>query len=82
MKGSITATCGHKVESVDDLISVTFSGEECDAIDGFYPCVHYVEYCPPCAEAAKLWPEYLIDQAAIDDFWESQRDNEDGRFPS
>ncbi len=75
MTGSITATCGHKVDSVDDLITVIYHGEDCDAIDGFVPCVFYSVYCPTCAEEAKKWPEYLPTHEAADAWLDAQHDN-------
>jgi hypothetical protein len=50
MNGSITASCGHKVEEVEDMVDVIYSGEDCDAVTGFHPCLFYASFCPACAE--------------------------------
>lgn len=56
---TIYATCGHKVGSVDDLTPVRYGDEDCDAIDGFQPCVVHAEFCPACAAKAETWPEFI-----------------------
>lgn len=70
---TVEANCGHVVEDYDDLVLVIHSGEECDAVEGFVPAVYYLNYCPVCAEKAKLWPEYLVDHDAADRWLEAQR---------
>jgi hypothetical protein len=69
----IVANCGHSVDDYDELQTVRLSGEDCDAVEGFVPCVSYREFCRPCAERAASWPEFLPDEAAVDAWLEAQR---------
>jgi hypothetical protein len=57
MKGSITASCGHVLADHENTVSVVYSDQTCDAIDGFSPCLVFAEFCPKCAEEwkAKGW---------------------------
>lgn len=72
MIGSITASCGHKVERSGDLVSVIYASEHCDAVDGFNPCIVYVEYCPKCAEKARAWPEWFEDNEQAEAWLDAQ----------
>lgn len=65
-QGYITASCGHKLTSEDEGEEVIYSGESCDAVDGFQPCVSYAWFCSPCAREARGWPEYLPSHEAAD----------------
>lgn len=58
MKGSITATCGHKLANADEGVDVRYGGYDCGAY-GYEKVVSYVVFCPKCAEEAKKWPEYI-----------------------
>ena len=69
-EGCIIATCGHKL-GPEGGVDIRYSSESCDAIDGFQPCVVYSHYCPPCAEEARNWPEFIADDAAEAAFWAS-----------
>ena len=51
--GGIFANCGHEVDSYDHLIFVYWPDEDCDAIEGFYPCVTQSPQCPDCA--GRIW---------------------------
>ena len=48
---TITASCGHVVQSADDLVSVEYASEVCDAVEGFLPATVYAVFCPECASA-------------------------------
>jgi hypothetical protein len=50
---TITASCGHAVQSPDDLVPVEYAGETCDAVEGFLPVTVYAVFCPECASAHK-----------------------------
>ena len=50
---TITASCGHVVQSADDLVSVEYASEVCDAVEGFLPATVYAVFCPECASAHK-----------------------------
>jgi len=52
----VIASCGHQCA---ETVAVRYHDEVCDAVDGFIPCVVYAEFCPPCAEAARAWPEFI-----------------------
>jgi hypothetical protein len=73
-KGSITATCGHKLDRAEDGVDVRYGGYDCGAY-GYEKCVAYVVFCPTCAAEAKTWPEYI---ASDEDErrWFSGPDNE------
>jgi hypothetical protein len=58
-EGRIIATCGHKVVNMDDIVDVRYRSEDCDAVEGFRPCVVYASYCKPCAEKLKSDPDYI-----------------------
>lgn len=65
---AITASCGHEVADYNDLQTVRYASEDCDAIDGFVPCVSYAEYCARCARKARRWPEFLANDEAADEW--------------
>lgn len=71
--GSITASCGCKLTDGDEGREVNYSGESCDWLDGFKPCVHYAWYCTACADKARQWPEFLATHEAADAWLEAQR---------
>ena len=48
---TITASCGHAVQSPDDLVPVEYASETCDAVEGFLPVTVYAVFCPECASA-------------------------------
>ena len=50
---TITASCGHAVQSPDELVPVEYAGEICDAVEGFLPITVYAVFCPECASAHK-----------------------------
>jgi hypothetical protein len=53
-EASITASCGHKVQSVDDLVDVEFTEEVIDYDLGrFVEATVYAVYCPDCAACLK-----------------------------
>lgn len=68
-RGSITASCGHVLTDGDEGREVRYSGETCDAVEGFKPCVHYAWFCTACADEARSWPEFLPDEAAAEAFF-------------
>jgi hypothetical protein len=74
MKGSITATCGHKLDSADAGVDVRYGGYDCGAY-GYEKCVAYVVFCPACAIEAKAWPEYIADDEA-EERWFATPDDE------
>lgn len=47
--GTITASCGHQVQSIADLVPVQFEDEEWVPIDGYVPVTVYADYCAECA---------------------------------
>jgi formylmethanofuran dehydrogenase subunit E-like metal-binding protein len=57
MKGSVTASCGHVLAEGETGVDVISGGEDCDAVDGFRPCLFYNHFCPKCAAEwrAKGW---------------------------
>lgn len=60
---TIIASCSHEVASVYELTPVRFGAEDCDAIDGFRPCVVHAEYCRDCAAKVETWPECIRSEA-------------------
>ena len=56
-EGRITASCGCKVATTDDLIDVEFDGETCVAGEGFVPCTTYASFCQTCAAALRAGGE-------------------------
>ena len=47
---SVFASCGHKVEDMDDLVHIEFDDEDIDHDAGcFVPVVVTGLYCPKCA---------------------------------
>lgn len=68
IKGSITASCGHKVASMEDGADVRYGGHDCDAVDGFQPCIFYAFFCRPCAEKLKASGD-LIETDEQEDAW-------------
>jgi hypothetical protein len=50
MRGSITASCGHILGDNEPGESVIYGGENCDAVDGFQPCLFYAHFCQKCAD--------------------------------
>ena len=62
MQGKIYQSCGH-----EDYIRpvagwpLKVKGEDCDAVDGLFPCIHYYHYCLKCyIEALEQYPELII----------------------
>jgi hypothetical protein len=37
------------MEDGDDGVDVIYSGEDCDAVDGFRPVLYYAHFCEKCA---------------------------------
>ena len=53
---TIVATCGHTLKSDEGLgVSVRYSSETCDAIEGFIPCDVYSQLCPDCVPKYREW---------------------------
>jgi hypothetical protein len=61
VSGSITLSCGHQLVGDYDTgsVSVRIGTYDCDAVEGFYPCVSYGVWCPSCADRARGEPEWL-----------------------
>ena len=64
----IRASCYHEVASSDELFDVRFRSWDCDAIEGYLPCVTYASYCIDCAARLELEGE-LITSDAEEDKW-------------
>lgn len=44
------ASCGHTVDDLDSMVSLSYESETCDPLEGYIPCTIYGTYCPSCAE--------------------------------
>lgn len=76
-KGSITASCGCKIENFDDGEDIRYGSEDCDPIDGFHRVVVYAFYCKPCAARARTWPEFIETEEQAD-AWLDGDENQKG----
>ena len=63
MMGSITASCGCKVDGLDDIEHVRYRDVSCDAVDGFSNAVVYASYCKKCARRLKRQKHYIATDA-------------------
>lgn len=64
--GTITASCGCKINHADDGEFVTTGDYDCDALEGFQPVVVTGFVCPACATDRKAWPDTLATDDAED----------------
>lgn len=58
-KGSITASCGHEIDSFDDGMDVCYRSEDCDADTDFHRAVAFAVYCIPCAQELERGPDWI-----------------------
>lgn len=63
----VKASCGCWLKEGDEGVPIRYGSSDCDAVDGFCPCVVYALFCSECAARARQWPEYLPD--TVDDDW-------------
>jgi len=66
MKGSVTASCGHKLADDEEGVDVMYGTDSCDAIEGFRPAVAYAHFCQKCAAEWKVKGWLFADQAEAD----------------
>ena len=74
MQGSITASCGHKLEDGDEGQSIIYGGEDCDAVRGFSPCLFYAHFCTACAEQWRKDGLLFENDAVATQWLHNQRD--------
>lgn len=72
MTGTIRASCGHVLKDDEETVGVIYGGEDCDAVEGFVPCIHFASFCPACAEDAKAWPTWFPDVETAEAWLDAQ----------
>lgn len=52
----VKASCGCWLKEGDEGVPIRYGSSDCDAVDGFCPCVVYALFCSECAARARQWP--------------------------
>lgn len=64
--GSITLSCGCVDKPPIDII---YGSADCDAVQGFLPCLVFAVYCEDCAQELRVEGIPIFDDEADGDIW-------------
>lgn len=73
-RGSITASCGHKLRDDEVGVGVYYKESDCTAGEGFFDCVAYACFCEACEKEWRERGDLFANQAEADAWLDSVRD--------